>query len=259
MKTKTKWALVTGASGGMGAEFASLLAERGYNLILSARSIERLQAVASGLHEHGVEIRIEHSDLSRQQGAANLVHAIKSSSIDIDVLINNAGQGLHGNFIDQPAEAIDGMLQLNMASLTTLTHAFAADMVKRGGGHILLVASLTSFMPCPTYAAYAATKAYVRHFGEALHAELAPHNVVATVLSPGLMDTGFLTASGQETSQAMKRTMTSPRMAAEVGLNALLAGQQSVVAGSLNKVVAAASRFLTKPAQTRIMSRALNS
>ena len=159
MKTKTKWALVTGASGGMGAEFASLLAERGYNLILAARSIDRLQAVASGLHEHGVEIRIEHSDLSRREGAANLVDAIRSSGIDIDVLINNAGQGLHGSFIDQSAEAIDGMLQLNMASLTTLTHACAADMVKRGGGHILLVASLTSFMPCPTYAGYAATKA----------------------------------------------------------------------------------------------------
>ena len=131
-------------------------------------------------------------------------------------------------------------------------------MVERGGGHILLVASVTAFMPSPTYAAYAATKAYVRHLGEALHAEMAPRNVGVTVLSPGLMDTGFLKASGQAPSRAMKRTMTSPRMAAEVGLNALFERRQTVVAGAMNKAVTVISRLVPRRAQTLMMAGALN-
>ena len=131
-------------------------------------------------------------------------------------------------------------------------------MAERAGGHILLVSSLTSFMPAPTYAVYAATKAYVRNLGEALHAELKPRNVVVTVLSPGLMDTGFLSAAGQQASKSMTSSMTSPRMTAEAGLEALFAGRQSVVAGGRNKAVAVASRLIPRGVQTRIMANALN-
>nr|WP_148255426.1 SDR family NAD(P)-dependent oxidoreductase [Aidingimonas lacisalsi] len=253
-----KWALITGASGGMGMEFAYLLAQRGHNLILAARSVDKLEVAASELRKSGVQVDVEPFDLSVEGAADELVTAVKTKGIEIDVLINNAGQGLYGDFTDQSTQALDRMLHLNMLSVTTLTHAIAAEMAHRGNGHILLVASLTSFMPCPTYAAYAATKAYVRHFGEALHDELAPCNVGVTVLSPGLMDTGFLSTAGQEPSQAMRRTMTSPRLAAKVGIDALFARRQTVVAGSLNNVVAAASRILPKGAQTRIMSHALN-
>ncbi|MDV3253737.1 SDR family NAD(P)-dependent oxidoreductase [Devosia sp. BK] len=252
-----KWALVTGASGGMGAEFASLLAERGFNLVLAARSFGRLETIATNLRRFGVRIHVEQSDLTQDGSAASLVEAIRIRDIKLDVLINNAGQGLHGAFIDQSGDSIDRMLHLNIASLTTLTHTIASDMADRRCGHILLVASLTAFMPCPTYAAYAATKAYVRNFGEALHAEMAPRNVVVTVLSPGLMDTGFLSASGQAPSKSMKRAMTSPREAAETGLKALFAGRQTVVAGSMNKVAAVASRLLPRGMQTRIAAAAL--
>lgn len=259
MKLNDKWALVTGASGGMGIEFASLLAERGANLILVARSIERLEAVAADLrHRFGVQVNVERSDLSEEGAAHSLIGAVRRRNVRLDVLVNNAGQGLHGDMIEQSPEALDRMLQLNMASLTALTHSVATDMAGHNGGHILLVASLTAFMPCPTYAAYAATKAYVRHLGEALHAELKPHKVMVTVLSPGLMDTGFLSAAGQEPSRSMKGTMTSPRMAAEVGLKALFAGRRSVVPGSMNKVVAFASRLIPRGAQARIMANALN-
>jgi short-subunit dehydrogenase len=242
----------------MGAQFAFLLAERGYNLILAARSVERLDAVAKSLGRFGVQVHIEQCDLSEAGSASTLLERLRSRGLSLDVLVNNAGQGLHGDFIEQPADAIGRMLQLNMASLTTLTHGVATDMARRGGGRILLVASLTAFMPSPTYAAYAATKAYVRHFGEALHAEMAARNVVVTVLSPGLMDTGFLSAAGQAPSKAMKSTMTSPRMAAEAGLDALFAGRQTVVAGGMNKIVAVVSRLIPRRVQTRMMASALN-
>ena len=257
MSVSGKWALVTGASSGMGAEFAACLAGRGYNLVLAARNVERLEAVATNLRRFGVSVHVERSDLSQAGAAASLVESIRRGNIRLDVLINNAGQGLHGDFIDQSAPSIDRMLHLNIASLTVLTHSVAADMAERRCGHILLVASLTAFAPCPTYAAYAATKAYVRHLGEALHAEMAPRDVVVTVLSPGLMDTGFLSASGQEPSKSMKRSMTSPRESAEAGLEALFAGRQSIVAGSMNKVAAVASRFVPRGMQTRLAASAL--
>jgi uncharacterized protein len=259
MKLAGKWALVTGASGGLGAEFALLLAQQGSNLILAARNVERLETVAADLRgRFGILAHVQKSDLSEDGAAEGLIKEIKGRGIRLDVLINNAGQGLHGDFVDQSTEAVSRMIQLNISSLTSLTRAVAADMVDRGSGHILLVASLTAFMPAPTYAAYAATKAYVRHFGEALHVELKPRNVVVTVLSPGLMDTGFLDAAGQRPSRSMKSTMTSPRKAAETGLDALFTGQQSVVAGRMNKAVAIASRLIPRGAQARIMANALN-
>ena len=203
-------------------------------------------------------MHVERSDLGEQGAAMSVLEAVRARGVSLDVLVNNAGRGMHGDFIDQPALEIDRMLQLNMASLTALTHSLAADMAERGGGYILLVASLTAFMPCPTYATYAASKAYVRSFGEALHEEMKPRGVVVTVLSPGLMNTGFLHAAGQKPGGSMKSSMTSPRMAAEAGLNALFAGRASVVAGSMNKVAAVATRLIPRTLQTRIMANALN-
>jgi short-subunit dehydrogenase len=253
-----RWALVTGASGGLGREFAVLLAERGYNLVLAARSIERLELVSADLARFGVEVCIAKIDFGQCGGAMEFVETLRRKGIRPDVLINNAGQGLHGDCIDQPYAAIERMLHVNVASLTTLTHAIANDMAERGGGHVLLVTSLTSFMPSPTYAVYAATKAYVRHLGEALHIELAVLNVTVTVLSPGLMDTGFLAGSGQTPTRAMTRSMTPPAYVARIGLNALFAGRQSLVAGISNKLVAAASRFVPRGLQARIAAVVLN-
>ena len=259
MELNGQWALVTGASGGLGTEFAALLAERGVNLVLAARSAERLDVLAADLRSrYDVEVLTEQSDLSAEGAAEALVGQIRRRGISLDILINNAGQGRHGQFIDQSAEVIDTMIRLNISSLTSLTHYVAAEMAKHAGGHILLVSSLTSFMPAPTYAVYAATKAYVRNFGEALHAELKPHNVVVTVLSPGLIDTGFLHAAGQQPSKSMRNSMASPRVTAKAGLDALFAGRQNVVAGGINKAIAIASRVIPRAAQTKMMANALN-
>lgn len=151
------------------------------------------------------------------------------------------------------------MLQLNIVALTELTHAVATGMAERGGGHVLLVASMTAFMPTPGYAAYGASKAYVRQFGEALHAELAGCNVTVTVVSPGLMDTGFLGAAGHAPSKAMRSVMIPPALVAKVGLEALLAGRQSVIAGTMNKVMAFATRLLPRSVQTRLAGDSMKS
>lgn len=250
-----KWALVTGASGGLGAEFAAMLAERGANLVLTARTAGRLETVASNLRSRfGVQIQTEAIDLAESTAAADLHDRIVRRGIAVDILVNNAGQGLHGGFLDRPIEDTDAMLQLNILGLTRLTHAIGRQMSARRTGYILLVASMTAYMPSPSYAAYAASKSYVRQFGEALHAELQPYGVVVTVVSPGLMDTGFLSAAGQH---AGKRPTMSPRTAAETGIAALLAGRQSVVAGTANKFAAFATRLLSRRVQTAVMAKSL--
>jgi len=181
-----KWALVTGASSELEIEFATLLAERNANLILAARRTAPMEKLAEQLRQkHCVEIVVEGTDLSVPGAGAELKARLDKRGIAVDVLVNNAGFGLFGDFVSQPIQKILGMLQLNMLAVTELTHLFAADMVKRRTGHILLVASILGYEPTPGYAAYGASKGYVLLLGEALHAELKPHGVNVTVLSPG--------------------------------------------------------------------------
>lgn len=256
------WALVTGASGGLGSEFATALAGRGMNLVLAARRTAPMEQLASTLRDrYGVEVRVEGVDLGRPDSAAALLERLDAQGVAVDVLINNAGFGLHGDFVDQAPERVQAMLELNVSSLTALTHACAARMVARGvapgrgRGRILLVASLTAYQPVPSYAAYAASKAYVRSFGEALHAELAPRGVTVTVLSPGLMDTGFLSAAGQAPNAATRRMFMPPRAVVAVGLRALFAGKPSVVAGRMNRVLAFSNRFTSRRLQASVAYR----
>lgn len=248
-----KWALVTGASGGLGTEFASALAALGVNLILSAREQEPLNALAGRLRaHHGITVRIEPADLTDRASPAMLVERVADAGIVVDVLINNAGFGYYGEFVEQDADRLRRMLELNVFAMTELTHFFAAQMVSRGSGHILLVASMTGHQPVPTYAVYAASKAYVIEFGESLHPELITKNVTLTVLSPGLMNTGFLGAAGQELTPSMKRTMMEPALAVKIGLEALFAGKPSVIAGRMNNVMAFSNRFTARSLQAKV-------
>jgi uncharacterized protein len=194
-----KWALVTGASSGLGIEFATLLAERNAHLVLAARRTKPMESLAQQLRQtHRVKVVVEEIDLSVAGAGAELKSRLDERGIVVDVLVNNAGIGLYGSFLDQPLPKTLGMLQLNMLAVTELTHIFAIDMVKRRTGHILLVASLLGYQATPGYAAYAASKGYVLLFGEALHAELKPHGVNVTVLSPGATSTSFGEAAGQK-------------------------------------------------------------
>ncbi|WP_353476783.1 SDR family oxidoreductase (plasmid) [Salipiger sp. H15] len=258
MDIKGQWALVTGATGGLGANLAENLAARGCNLVLSARRRDALQRLAQQLRErHGVEVLVEPCDLSAPEAASDLHNRLILQGISIDVLVNNAGFGIHGDFVYQCVDATAEMLRVNVQSLTMLSRLFGSDMAHRGSGAILLVGSLTAYTPCPSYAAYAASKAYVVHLGEALHHELASAGVTVTVLSPGIMDTGFLETSGHAPSALLRATMLTPARVAEIGVTALMKGKRSVVAGRMNQVTAFSARLLPRGLLLRAMTRFL--
>jgi uncharacterized protein len=251
-----KWALVTGASSGLGVEFATLLAERHTNLVLVARRTDLLQQLAARLRrEHPVSVLVEGCDLSDAGSATALKERLDAHGVAVGVLVNNAGYGLYGDFVDQPLRQTTTMLALNVVSMTELTGIFAADMVRRGSGYILLVASLLGYQPVPGYAAYAASKAYVLHFGEALHDELEPHGVVVTVLAPGAAATAFVDVAHQRDTWALRLLMMQPRPVAAIGIEALLRGRPSVVAGSRNKLIALSNRFTPRRIQRLIFQR----
>ncbi len=250
---KGKWALVTGASSGFGIDFATILAEQGANLVLAARRTEAMQQLAGKLSaQHGVKVVVEGIDLARAGVGAELKQRLDAQGIAIDVLINNAGYGLFGEFVGQPLAGLTEMLQLNVSSLTELTHVFGNDMVRRGGGHILLVASIGAYQATPTYAAYAASKAYVLLFGEALNVELAPHNVKVSVLSPGVTATGFFEVSGQKATAYQRLVMMQSRPVAETGIRAMLAGKPGVIPGIGNNLTIFSNRFAPRWLQSKI-------
>lgn len=254
-KSNPRWAMVTGASSGLGIELARSLAARGNNLVLTARRETLMQELAAQLkQQHDVEVLVEPADLGMPDGAATLQHRLEERGIAPDILVNNAGFGLSGNFVDHDPDRLRAMLQLDIVSLTELAHVFGKPMVARGHGHILLVASMASYQPCPGLASYAAAKAYVLSFGEALHVELAPR-VSVTVLSPGLMDTGFNAVSGFRPSPAARSTVLLPSEVARIGLDALFAGRPGVIAGRLNWVAAFSNRFTSRHLQAKVALR----
>ncbi len=244
---KNTWSLITGASSGFGVDFAHLLAARGSHLVLVARRTEPMQALAAELiKQHGIRVEVIGMDLSRPGVGRELKDLLDAKGIAIDTLINNAGYGLFGEFTEQPLERTLDMLQLNMLSLTELTHAFATGMKQRGRGRILLIASIGAYQATPTYAAYSASKSYVLLFGEALHEELKGHGVTVTVLSPGITATNFLTVSGQKPTLYQRLVMMQSRPVAQIGLKALDRGRAAIVPGWLNAVTAWSNRLMPR-------------
>jgi uncharacterized protein len=258
-RMRDKWALITGASSGFGIEFARLLAARSVNLILVARRREPMEDLADTLRSrHGVQVIVEPADLQIPGAAADLKHRIDRRGIDVEILVNNAGRGLYGSFLDQPLEASTAIVQLNLTSVTELTYLFAQEMVRRKSGHILLIASILGYQPTAGYAVYGATKGYVLLFGESLHAELEPHNVNVTVLSPGPAETSFAHVAGQRNTFVLRALMMEPQPVAEIGLRAMLDRRSSVVAGVLNRAVIFSNRLTPRSVQSAIMRRALS-
>jgi uncharacterized protein len=254
-----KWALVTGASSGFGVQFAKLLAERKANLVLVARRTEPMERLAEELrHKQSVQVVVESIDLSRPGVGAELKARIDACGMPVEILVNNAGYGLYGAFLDQPPEKITEMLQLNMLTVTELTYVFARDMVKRRSGHILLTASLLGYQAVPGFAAYAATKAYVLLFGEALHQELEPHGVAVTTLCPGLSETSFGEVAGLKLSPLLKMMIMKPHPVAEAGVLAMLGRRTTVVPGFLNKATVFLDRLMPRPMQRMILGKVVS-
>jgi short-subunit dehydrogenase len=251
-----KWALITGASSGLGLEFAYLLAAQKVNLVLAARRREPMEQLASDLRrKYGVDVLVEAIDLASPGAAVRLKSSLDARSVVVDILINNAGYGLHGDFVETPIDRTVDMIQLNITALTELTYLFGRDMAARRSGHILLIASLLAFQAVPSYAAYAATKAYVLAFGEALHDELRPHGVVVTSLCPGHTATGFDAAAGATASPMLHLLTMKPRPVAASGVQALFQGKAIVVPGLSNKLAAFSNRLTPRSMQRATMRR----
>lgn len=261
MKSSTNgkgWALVTGASSGLGVDFAHELAADRHDLVLVARRKDRMRELAAELEaRHAIRTRVIAADLSVPGSGAALKSKLDEEGIAVDVLINNAGFGIFGEFVDQHEERTLSMLQLNVVSLSELTRLFAADMVNRGHGQILLVASVVAYQATPNYAAYGATKAYVLSLGEALHEELKPHGVTVTVLSPGATATEFFDVSGQEFTPMKRAFMMPSRPVARIGLAAMRKGRASVVSGWKNKLMTWGTRLAPRILQRKIAHRIL--
>ncbi|WP_174298642.1 SDR family NAD(P)-dependent oxidoreductase [Sphingomonas bacterium] len=252
MSKSTSWALITGASSGLGIELARSLAARGSNLVLTARTAAPMERLAGELgRDHGIEAVVEPLDLSAPGSAGVLAERLDARGIVPDILVNNAGFGLSGRFIDHDPVRLAAMLQLNIVSLTELAQIFGRRMAAQGRGRILLTASLAAFQPDPLLAAYGASKAYVLSLGEALNVELGP-KVTVTVLSPGLMDTGFNAVADFETPKAFESSKLEPAEVARIGLDALFRGRSSVVAGRINRVAAFGTRLMSRHAAARM-------
>lgn len=253
------WVLITGASSGFGEEFARQYADQGHSLVLVARRLDRLQALAEALRQqHRIDVVVEQVDLSDIEEITGLYERLRDRGIEVDILINNAGHGLQGPFVDSPLDAALAMVQLDIASLTAVTRLFAQDMRKRGQGKILLVASLLAYLGVQNFAVYSAAKAYVLRLGEALHRELKPDGITVTTLCPGMSDTGFATAARQKITPILKQVMMKPTPVVAAGISALQAGRISVVPGWVNKANAifvwATPRWLHQAVFSRIMN-----
>ena len=253
-----KYVLITGASSGLGADFARELAARGCNLILVARREDLLQALRQEITtRHGVDVEVVPLDLTAPDAPQRLYERLKDAGKVLDVLVNNAGFGLHGQFIDLPWERERDMLELDIITLVHLTKLFARDMVARDSGYILQIASNGAFQPTPTYATYAAAKSFVLSFGEALGYELRQTNVSCTVLCPGVTATEFLRVSGQRATLYQRRLMMRSADVARIGVESMLARRASVVPGRLNALLAWSVRLIPRRLAAALSYRAM--
>ena len=251
-------ALVTGASSGLGVDFARELARRGANLVLVARREERLKQLQAELQSApGVKAMVVVLDLGDPQAPQRLYDQLKAQGTPVDVLVNNAGFGVFGRELDIPWERTREMLMVDIVALTHLTKLFARDMVQRGSGYLLQVASIGAYQPSPTYAAYSAAKSYVRSFSQALNYELRGTGVSSTVLSPGVTATEFLQVSGQRRTWFHNATMMTSEKVAAAGIRAMLARRYSVVPGFMNWLTALLTNLTPDPVNAALTYRVM--
>lgn len=224
-------ALITGASSGIGKEFAKIHAEKGGDLVIVARRREKLEELKSELEaKHNVAVKIIVKDLGKSEAPKEIYDEVTEAGIEVDYLLNNAGFGGHGKFHEREWEKDLAMINLNVIALTALTRFFLPDFVNRNRGKILNVSSTASLLPGPLQAVYFATKAYVTSFSNAIAEELRDTDITVTALLPGATATEFASTSGMDKTDLFKKTFTA-REVAESGYNAMLEGKLNVMAG----------------------------
>ena len=257
IEREAPWALVTGATGGLGIQFCELLAARGYRLVVTARDTARLALLREQIPQ--VQLALA-GDLTDPICLRNLIRHLKRDQIEPEVLINNAGFGLYGDTLEQSTLDEQNLVDLNIRTLTTLTLEFAKLMQRKNKGYILNVASIAAFMPCPYLSVYGASKAYVLQFSEALHEELKKDGVHVTALCPGPVKTNFWSRAGIEAPEKFDFSFTDARDVAECGLRALFKNQAVATYGFVNKILVfsaqVAPRCLTRFIASEVLKNA---
>jgi short-subunit dehydrogenase len=253
-----RWAVVTGASSGLGPIFAERLAQRGFALVLTGRDAKRLAHVATTIRDQKprVDIDVVVADLAAPRGVAILVEALEGRRVD--VLVNNAGFGSYGPFASADGERESNLVAVDVTAPVRLTHAVLPGMLERGSGQILNVASTIAFQPAPYQAVYGAAKAFLLSFSQALGAETSGSGITVAAVCPGPTRTGFVTALRDDVSHtAIYRKLGEPGPVVEAGLRALDRGRSVVVVGARNRVLATSGRFLPRRLLTRLTARLL--
>lgn len=229
--------LITGASSGIGLELAQTFARHGYNLVLVARNEQRFARLATQLRaHHHISVEVLAQDLSTPGSADELIAELQRRSISVDILVNNAGVAIQGPFSQSDWNSQLALLQLNILSLTHLTHRLLPQMLRQCYGRILNVASIAAYLPGPLTATYNASKAYVLSFSEALAFELEGTGVTVTVLCPGPTRTNFAARAGLSGAKAFRHHTMHPASVARIGYHALMRGKRVVVPGLMNKL-----------------------
>ncbi len=241
-----RWALVTGASSGIGAEFASQLAGRGMHLILAARRKEKMTELATELNtRHGTRCHIITIDLSEPESGKVLYDEIKRLGIDVELLVNNAGIGMIGQIETTDPEEVRRMLNLNLLTLADLTYRVLPEMIQRGHGAIINMSSQAAFQPVAFMAAYAASKSFILHFSEALWAEARSRGVTVMALCPGVTRTDFFDTAGAP-GWLEKHASQSPAKVVKTALRAMEKRRQYIVPGWGNYIMSLLVRLTTR-------------
>jgi short-subunit dehydrogenase len=252
-----RWAIVTGASSGLGVEFARQLARRRYSVVLVARRRDRLESLARELAEQGSMARVIERDLAAPGSAQRLVRDVEGLGISPSLLVNNAGVGMYGGVFEHAPERIESLLRLNIVTLTELALLLGRQMAQRGSGAIINVSSTASLQPDPWVAVYGASKAYVTSFSLALGEELAPLGVHVLTFCPGLTRTEFDAVAGTRAAHAADWMYMSADECVAFALRALDRRRRFVVAGWMNRVAAVAVRYAPLRFVTRVNARLL--
>jgi short-subunit dehydrogenase len=246
-----KWALITGASAGIGAALARELAAGGTNLILTARRRDRLAGLANELSaKHDIRTLVCVADLAQPFGPQEIFAFTESKNIAVDLLVNNAGFGVYGEFQKARLDRLVEMVQVNVSAVVHLTHLFLPGMIDRKSGDILIVASTAAFQAVPYITTYAATKSFDLQFAEGLAEEVRQYGIRVCALCPGSTESEFLDVAGQR--HHTRRPQETAKKVARVGLAGLAAGKSSVISGFTNWLGAETVRFVPRRMVTRI-------
>ena len=257
MESNKTYALITGGTSGIGYELAKIFATNGHNLILVSRDEADLTITRNELLELGVDVQIISKDLFDKQSPFDLYNEICEKGYEVDVLVNNAGQGQYGEFSDTNIYRELSIIQLNISSLVVLTKLFLQDMLKKGKGKILNLSSIASKTPGPLNSVYHGTKAFVQSFTQAIATEVKDKGITVTALLPGATDTDFINkADMQQSKLAKEGKLEDAKIVAKEGYDALMRGDQMIVSGGLkNKVKVAMSNVLSDKAAAKKMQK----